>query len=248
MPSRGRPKTRPLPSEDPLHREFRRPDHRLVAEVRHAMDAQFLEHAGCFLAGGARLTLPLDEYRECRNIVFLFSARSGLRALRETVTADSLGALLRRPLPLARDVRADRDGVRTSIAIGGIRLKLEIVFEGRIDLDGALDARLAVPVLDPKHAVAEKLLANADRGHDESTLSQDLVDLAFAAVHFGKPVLRAGLELAEEAYGSAVRKHLDSASTAFRENRARASMCLAALRVEDKATLRKGLRMLRALR
>lgn len=189
--------------------------------------------------------MSLGEYRESRDIDFLCSARAGFRALREEVTNRSLGAVLRRDVKLVRDVRTDRDGIRTFLSVGDVRLKLEIVFESRLDLAGELDPSFGVPVLGREHAVAEKLLANADRGLDESTSARDLVDLAFAAAHFGRPVLDRGFALAEEAYGSAVRRYLKEALDAFRDRR-RAAACIASLAVDDTATLRRGLRILRA--
>jgi hypothetical protein len=102
-------------------------------------------------------------------------------------------------------------------------------------------------VLAPAYCVAEKLLANADRGLDESTLSRDLIDLAFAAAHFGKPTLQEGFSVAERAYGAAVRRYLGLALELFRANRSRATACIKSLAVDDTATLRKGLRVLRAL-
>jgi hypothetical protein len=47
------------------------------------------------------------------------------------------------------------------------------------------------------------------------TLSRDLIDLAFAAVHYGKGVVREGLDVAGEAYGSAVRDHLEQSLRRF---------------------------------
>ena len=208
------------------------------------MDARFLTSAQCFFGGGTQLAMTLGEYRESRDIDFLCADRSGIRALREQVTERSLGPVLSGTLELARDVRMDRDGIRTFLLVGDVRLKFEIVFEGRIDLDGDLDRALGVPVLNPAHAVAEKLLANADRGMDESTLARDLIDLAFAAIGFGKPTFDAGLALAEKAYGSVARRYLASSLEAFR-SRARAAHCIESLAVDDRGTLRKGLRALR---
>jgi hypothetical protein len=225
--------------------EFRRPHHRAIARALRAMDAEFLTSAKCFFGGGTELAMSLGEYRESRDVDFLCSSRHGFRALREEVTQRSLGGVLRSELSLVRDVRTDRDGIRTFFAVGGVRLKFEIVFEGRIDLDGDFDRRFGVPVLRPEHAVAEKLLANADRGLDESTLARDLVDLAFAAVHFDRGVLDAGFAIAEAAYGGAVGRYLGAALEAFR-NRSRAATCVRALGVDDTATLRKGLRALRS--
>jgi len=209
------------------------------------MDAKFLARAGCFFGGGTQLAMSLGEYRESRDIDFLCASRSGFRSLRETVTNRSLGAVLRRDVTLVRDVRADRYGIRTFFAVDDYRLKFEIVLEGRIELDGAVDRALGVPVLHPEHAVAEKLLANADRGLDESTSGRDLIDLAFAAAHLGRPVLEAGYAIAEEAYGAAIERYLQSSIEAFRDRR-RAAACLSTLAVTDTKTLRTGLRKLRA--
>jgi hypothetical protein len=161
------------------------------------------------------------------------------------VTNRSLGAVLRSPVELARDVRMDRDGIRTFLVVDGVRLKFEIVFEGRIDLAGDVDPRLGVPTLRPEHAVAEKLLANADRGLDESTLARDLIDLAFAAANFGRETFDDGLALAASTYGTAVRRYLAASLDAFK-SRTRASQCVKSLGVDDTATMRKGLRALRA--
>jgi hypothetical protein len=226
--------------------EFHRPHHRQIARLLRHFDAKFLADAGCFFGGGTQLALSLGEYRESRDIDFLCSRRAGFRAVRETVTNDSLGAIGRRSLALARDVRADRDGVRTFLVAGSGRYKLEIVFEGRIDLSGEIDPRLGLAVLTPVCAVAEKMLANADRGLDESTQSRDLIDLAFAAVHFGRAVVKDGMAQAAEAYGLAVGSHLERVLREFRDNRRHAAACIRSLGVDDSATLRKGLRVLSA--
>lgn len=93
-------------------------------------------------------------------------------------------------------------------------------------------------------AVAEKFLANADRSLDESALSRDLVDLAFVAAHASKHALQEGLEIAEQAYGAAVRRYLQLSLDNFKGNRTRANACMRSLGVEDTQTLRKGLRIL----
>lgn len=103
------------------------------------MDADFLADAHYYFGGGTQLAMALGEYRESRDIDFICSRRAGVRVLRETVTNRSLGALLRTHLELVRDVRADRDGIRTFYEVDGVRLKFEIVFEGRIDVDGVVD-------------------------------------------------------------------------------------------------------------
>jgi hypothetical protein len=227
--------------------EFRRPHHRAVTEVLKSLNAEFLAEAACYFGGGTRLALAFGEYRESRDIDFLCSSRGGYGLLRAEVNETSLGRILRQKLPLAREVRADRDGIRTFFTVGEMRIKFEILLEARIDLAGEIDRRLGVPVLTMVHAIAEKLLANTDRGLDDSTLARDLIDLAFVAAHVDKRQLQAGLEIAEQAYGSAVRRLLKSTLDRFRTNRARAKANIDALTIDDAATMRKGMRLLEKL-
>src|SRR3954469_10137103 len=129
--------------------EFHRPLHNRVAGILARMDAQFLEEAECYFGGGTQLAMSHGEYRESRDLDFLVSSTKGLRKLRETVTDRSLGKLFRRPVFLQREVRADRDAIRTFVkeSESAAPIKFEIVVEARIDLDGKLDSTLGVPVL-----------------------------------------------------------------------------------------------------
>jgi hypothetical protein len=208
------------------------------------MDAGFLVRTECYFGGGTLLAMTLGEYRESRDIDFLCSSRAGFRSLRETVTDRSLGAIFRQSVDLAREVRADRDGIRTFLNVGNVPIKFEIILEARIDLEGTTDKTLGIPTLSRECAIAEKFLANADRGLDESTLSRDLVDLAFIAAHAGRPPLEEGMDIAERAYGTAIRRSLRSSLDSFKGNRGRANAHLRSLGVEDPQTLRKGLQLL----
>lgn len=227
--------------------KFYRPHHRLIAGVLRSFNKELLTEARCFFGGGTQMAMTYGEYRESRDIDFLCSSRAGFRTMREQVTQVSLGKIVSGSLKLAREVRADRDGIRTFFEVDGARLKLEILLEARIDLDGGPSSVFHVPTLSRECAIAEKFLANADRGMDDSMMFRDLVDLAFAAVHAGEPDLSSGLELAEQAYGNAVRRSLKLAIEAFRENRSRAKASIESLGIENTATLRKGVRSLYAL-
>jgi len=227
--------------------EFRKPHHRAVAAILSTMNVPFLERARCYFGGGTCVALLLDEFRESRDIDFLCSSRDGFRQLRETVTEDSLGRILRRKVALAREVRADRDGIRTFIAAGDLRIKFEILLEARIDLKGAPERFLGVPVLDLQCLSAEKFLANTDRGLDESTKSRDAIDLAFLAARHGVKALEPGMRLAETAYGATVRHQLDLVLSKFTADSRYASSCARSLGIEDLATLRKGLTKLKSL-
>ncbi|MGH8242065.1 MAG: nucleotidyl transferase AbiEii/AbiGii toxin family protein [Steroidobacteraceae bacterium] len=223
---------------------FKRSVHRQVRAILSRLDAAFLERARCYFAGGTRIALELGEYRESRDIDFLCSDRDGYRTLRETATAQSLGAMVAGKLEFARSVRADQYGIRTIVSTNGAGLKLEVVREARIDIAGEKVAGIPVRCLTRRHCFAEKFLANADRGLDESTLSRDAVDLAHMIEGWSRQDADAGLALATAAYGDAISRSLGSVIAKLREDRAYRNRCIEGLEIVDPDVLTAGLREL----
>jgi hypothetical protein len=225
-------------------RRLRRVRHEGVLAALHAFDAGFLSEAECFFAGGTRIVLELDEYRESEDIDFLCASRFGYRTLRATVSDHSLGRLLATPVPLAREVRADRYGIRTFLDLAQGKLKMELVFEGRIEIAAERVARIPVPCLDRVSCFAEKYLANADRGNDAATRHRDIIDLAFMTEAWGVDAAAKGAEIARSAYGPIV----DEAAAGLARRLVREPQSLkhsmAALRITDAATLQAGLNKL----
>lgn len=205
------------------------------------MNAAFLASAECHFAGGTRIVLELGEYRESEDVDFLCASREGYRMLRSTVRDTSLGEVLAEPLALAREVRADRYGIRTFVAIGAARLKLEIVHEGRIAIGGEDVSGIPLRCLDRVSCFAEKYLANADRGADDATLARDIVDLAFMIEAWGEPTGARGAAIAREAYGSVVDTACRTAAQRLLDDAALRRQFAMALRVTDTATLDSGL-------
>lgn len=223
-----------------------RPCHGTVLRILDKLDAGFLERARCFFGGGTRIVLALGEYRESADVDFLCADGEGYRMLRSTVSDASLGRIAKPGLKLAREVIADRYGIRTIIETGGDKLKFEIVLEGRIGLSGGAADKLPVPALDARSCCAEKFLANADRWNDESVLGRDAIDLAFMAVRWGREPLGVGLEVATAAYGKVVARAARRAATKLLEQPAWRRRCIAALSLTDTRTLLSGLRVLAA--
>lgn len=223
-----------------------RPRHRTVLAALRALDAEFLARGECFFGGGTRIVLALGEYRESADVDFLCANREGYRALRSTVSDASLGRIAKPGLKLAREVIADRYGIRTFLDMGGEKLKLEIILEGRIGLSGGAEKGLPVPALDAASCCAEKFLANADRWGDESVLGRDAIDLAFMAARWGREPLRAGLATATEAYGKVVVGDAKRAATKMLERADWRRHCVAALSLTDTRTLLAGLRIVAA--
>ncbi len=230
--------------------EFRRPSHVRVGRLLKRMDGDFLERAKCYFGGGTALALAHGEYRESRDIDFLVSSREGIRMIRETVAPGSLGKIFREPVTLVREVVSDRDALRTYITEdpSAAPIKLEIVYEARIELEGTMAAALGVPVLGAAHAVAEKLLANADRGMDGLFRSRDVIDLAFISLNLDEDTLKKGLALAQAAYGETVLKSLKEAIKKLEIDAKYRAQCVEDLLIEDPRRLRQGLAKLRALK
>lgn len=67
--------------------EFARPRHRLVWRTLEALDRDFLAEARCRFAGGTRIVLALDEYRESVDVDFLCADVAGYRAIRSAKRA-----------------------------------------------------------------------------------------------------------------------------------------------------------------
>lgn len=222
-------------------RRVRRPLHRLVLAQLASLDGAFLEDCRCFFGGGTRIVLELDEYRESKDIDFLCADRDGYRRLRETVSENSLGAVAKARLRLAREVRADQYGIRTRLGEGESTLKFEVVREARIELSGVRRRGIPTVCLDPSSAFAEKFLANADRGLDRSTLSRDAIDLAFMIQGWGTELAAAGAAIARSAYGAEVDRKLRQVVDLLRDDRAYRARCVDAMAIEDTKTLAQGL-------
>lgn len=190
---------------------FNRPHHQRVLKLLHSFNSALLQEAQCYFAGGTAIVLSLGEYRESVDIDFLCASTDGYRLLRNTISSHGLGAILNEPVKHLREVRADRDGIRTFLEVDGTPIKVEIVREGRIDIIGSMHPVFGLPTISREDMYAEKLLANTDRGNDRSTWSRDIIDLArmvnqwggIPAESWGK-VIGAYGESAERAYQNSV--------------------------------------------
>lgn len=226
---------------------FKRAAHRKVAEILAALNGAFLARARCFFGGGTRIVMELGEYRESKDVDFLCSNTDGYRLLREVVSESSLGAIAGAGLTLVREVRADQYGIRTFVANASTKLKFEIILEGRIEVDGHDIALLPVPCLSRKHCFAEKFLANADRGLDESTLSRDIVDLAFMIEGWSRADADAGLLVAKDAYGGAIERALVAVTARMRQDKVYRNRCVEGLGVAEPKILSTGIKALATL-
>jgi len=189
---------------------FRRPRHQRIAELLEAFDADLLLRSECYFGGGTAIALALDEYRESVDVDFMCSSVAGYRTLRSLLTTD-LGPLLRRPIKHLRGVKSDQNKILTFLEIGDVPIKVEFVREGNTTLQGQMDERLRIPVLSRTDLWAQKLMANADRALDKSTMSRDIIDLAMMMRAWG-PLPREAFDKAFVPYGDAVARGIHNAA------------------------------------
>ena len=191
---------------------FERPHHRRIARVLAALDADLLREANCLFGGGTAMALRFGEYRESVDMDFLLSDLNSYRRLRQLLTGEAGFAGLLRPdgerFRLAREVRADQYGIRTTLLVDELPIKFEIVLEGRIEIEAASgkDQVCGVSTLTPLDMATSKLLANADRWSDDGVFCRDVIDLAMMQPSL--PLLRKAMTKAEAVYGPAVQRDL----------------------------------------
>lgn len=125
---------------------------------------QFLTENNIIFGGGTRIALEINEYRESIDIDFLCPNKKSFKSVREQVSSSSLGELVKEDFRYAREIRFDRDAVRTVIDHEDTIIKLEFVSFDDYDLKWISNKELfPVPFLDHNSCFYTKLLANSDR-------------------------------------------------------------------------------------
>ncbi|MBP2311515.1 nucleotidyl transferase AbiEii/AbiGii toxin family protein [Azospirillum soli] len=187
---------------------FLRPEHDRIADALASMNADLLLRCRCFFGGGTAIVLKNGEYRLSLDVDFLCSDVDGYRTLRIAAVEQGARAFFGEGIETVREFRTDQYGLRAVLAWEGQRIKFEIVREGRIDIDGALDHALGVPLLSVEDQFAEKLLANADRCLDKSIAYRDAIDLGYLVKNNGG-IPSASLNKVDKAYGRDVPRNVE---------------------------------------
>ena len=147
---------------------FKRDHHNRIAAVLQSLNSEILLQHQCLFGGGTAITLSHDEYRESVDIDLMISNKDNYRELRQRLTSgNDLAPIIREgsKLLLAREIRADQYGIRTMISAGGVEIKFEIVFEGRIQFQEPKqeDRICGVSTITRSDMATCKLLATSDR-------------------------------------------------------------------------------------
>lgn len=166
----------------------KRPHHQAIWRILQGLDSQFLDENRILFGGGTRIAMELGEYRESVDLDLFCLGRGAYRAARSSISSQNhFGPLFRQggapKLYRGRDIRADRDAIRSILDGDGRPIKFEIIhFEsGDITADNRTGL-FPVPCVSRESCFATKLLANADRFHDTS---KDVVDLCMMRKEWG---------------------------------------------------------------
>jgi hypothetical protein len=199
--------------------KFNIPHHQAIAAALECFNADYFLHHHILFGGGTRIALELDEYRESIDIDFLCADRAAYKAVREQVTDKSLGQLVKQEFSYVREIRADRDAVRTIIDYQKTKIKLEFVSFDNYSLTQTYNSDfLPVPCIDRVTCFYTKLLANADRALN--TPYKDIFDLLAMYTTWGA-IPERSIQLAEERYGAVVKRQLILALKDITANKAR---------------------------
>lgn len=182
---------------------YKRPDHANIVALLGSMDASWLLDRRCYFGGGTAIVLANGEYRRSLDVAFLCDHVDGYREIRTAVAERGVHALFGEGATSPREFRIDQYGVRGVVVWNGQAIKVEVIREARMSLTGSIGPLLPVPTLSLEDQVAEKLLANADRGLDRSAGYRDLIDPGVLVAKEGL-LPPASIAKAELAYGADV--------------------------------------------
>ncbi|HAS8353620.1 TPA: hypothetical protein I7721_21310 [Vibrio vulnificus] len=185
--------------------EYKIKHHNVIRSVLKNFNADFFFENSILFGGGTRIALEIDEYRESIDIDFLCPNKLSYRAVREQVTSNSLGNLVKKDFEYPRDIRFDRYGVRTFIKEQDTSIKLEIVSFDNYDLVADDRDLFPLPFLDQESCFYTKLLANSDRCM--SGQCKDIFDILAMYWKWGDLPERSIIN-AEKHYGSSVLSQL----------------------------------------
>lgn len=181
---------------------YTHPHHRLIYRALQDLRADYLADNGTYFAGGTLLSMTMGEYRRSDDIDFIINPGEGYRTLRSDLFArDDLSLLSRNSDSGVTwgTFRADQYGIRGLVSVDETPIKFEIIVDSRIGpLQCCDEPGLPVACLHPAQRLAEKLLANADRGLDPYVHYRDLIDIAVLVDH-GEALVE-GIALAKQAY------------------------------------------------
>jgi Nucleotidyl transferase AbiEii toxin, Type IV TA system len=204
--------------------------HNKILTVLESLNADVLKKGSAYFGGGTLIALDFEEYRWSKDIDFICPiASQGYKHLRNVVFDGGFQALFQdlSRIQIGRGT-TDQYGIRMSVAVEDVPIKVEIIAEARFELDPPRYPEWSpVACLSLSDCFTSKLLANADRFMDDGVVSRDLIDLA--VLRLQSPIPQGALDKAENAYE--VLRPLERAVQRFQERPDYRKECFLGLQV-----------------
>jgi Nucleotidyl transferase AbiEii toxin, Type IV TA system len=217
---------------------FRLAHHNKILTILESLNADVLRESFAYFGGGTLIALDFEEYRWSKDVDFICPiASQGYKHLRNVVFDGGFQALFQdlSRIQLGRGT-TNQYGIRISVAVEDVPIKVEIIAEARLILDPPRYPEWSpVACLSLSDCFASKLLANADRFMDDGVESRDLIDLA--VLRLQSPIPQAALNKAENAYE--VLRPLERAVQRFQERPDYRKECFLGLQVLAQPQLSK---------
>lgn len=121
-----------------------RAHHQAIWKILEGLDRSFLQQHNILFGGGTRIAMELDEYRESVDFDLFCCGREAYRAARSSiVNHTSFGSLFqagRAPaLFQGREIRVDRDAIRSMLEVDGRPIKFGIIHFDNDDITADSD-------------------------------------------------------------------------------------------------------------
>lgn len=217
---------------------FRFAYHNKILTILESLNSDVLKKGSAYFGGGTLIALDFEEYRWSKDIDFICPiASQGYKHLRNVVFDGGFQALFQdlSRIQIGRGT-TDQYGIRMSVAVEDVPIKVEIIAEARLILDPPRYPEWSpVACLSLSDCFASKLLANADRFIDDGVESRDLIDLA--VLRLQSPIPQAALNKAENAYE--VLRPLEKAVQRFQERPDYREECFLGLQVVVQSQISK---------
>jgi hypothetical protein len=209
---------------------FRLAHHNKILTILESLNADVLKQSSAYFGGGTLIALDFEEYRWSKDVDFICPVASqGYKHLRNVVFDGGFQALFQdlSQIQIGRGT-TDQYGIRMSVAVDDVSIKVEIIAEARFELEPPRYPEWSpVACLSLGDCFTSKLLANADRFMDDGVESRDLIDLA--VLRLKTPIPQAALDKAENAYE--VLRPLERAVQRFQARPGHREECFAGLQI-----------------
>lgn len=221
-----------------------------IETILSYLNAELLIECGVYLGGGALVNLQSQErFRYSQDLDFLCNS-DGFYRLRQQIADNTQNIFQVNEVLSVSSARFDRYAIRFPVYVSHDRteklaIKVEFVVEETLPIDAAqFLPNSNIPCLNRTDLIAAKLLANYDRGLDESKFSRDLIDLAVIRTAGIFPQL--SFEKATAAYrlNESITASLIKTITLFQEKSEYREKCYQQLQIDQPVKIIDGLDLL----